>query len=287
MKRLKNSIHVIWRTHSWFVSRYVDTRLAWTLFFVVFVASYPLALAADKMFQLLIPAPSNPEAMRGRLYSDSRDRIILDCDLGRTDNDKVYFWDGHPLFGLDDAEATALANTPGLPQKFAKGHGFVQLETIFGGIARAEHSALHVQDIDAPMCQWPYDSMLKIEQDDKSVLKVMFFRRRKVPKTAHYRVYCEGGQGDVDLTTEFENVPPLIYLDRNGWPLLAFGGPPVVLRFNENGKEVGPWIASGITAVPAVMVDHYYEMVAEGDMRAQAAIDLIDAELNRVGSKHP
>jgi hypothetical protein len=235
------------------------------------------------MLQLLIPAPPAPEALGGRLYSDSNDRVVIAYDLGRAEGDKLYFWDGHPLFGIANAEASALANSPGLEQEFARDHGLILLEAMLGGMAKAGNSLLGLRDIGrAPLCRWPYDSLLVIEQKDKAALRIMFFRRRAAPFTAHYAVICEGGPGDVDLTTRFENVVPGIYFDRHDRPLLDFNKPPVVLHFNEKGKNIGPHAVPGLIAAPADLSSHLYILVAEGKMQAKVAVGLIEAELDRL-----
>jgi len=250
---------------------------AWLILF--FAVLYTHGHAAGDIFQILIPAPSDPDASRGLVYSDVHDHIVMEYDLGRIVNDKVYFTDGHPLFHLTDGESYALANTPSLLGKFATAHGLTPLEFALGK-ARFGAASLEPVVIDGPQCQWPYNVKLDIGRTNKSTLEVMFFRRRPTQKRDRYQLSCERGPGETELTTQFESLSLTIFIGPKRQPIIAFRQPPIVLRFDSDGSTINLRGNDGVFAVPAVFVEHVYAMVAEGEIQPQDAIKMLETKLD-------
>ncbi len=68
----------------------------------------------------MVVLPTRGSAARmATLYDDAHGRTTMEYDLGRSVDDKVYSTDGHPLFAIDQAEASMLANTPFQPSTFS------------------------------------------------------------------------------------------------------------------------------------------------------------------------
>jgi hypothetical protein len=267
-------------TRDQFSVLWYNGRLSCAWFIVLLTMSCTVVHAESQIFQVLIPAPANPEATRGLVYADAQNHIIMEYDLGRVENDKVYFTDGHPLFGLTDAQSYALANTPGLLEKFVAKHGLAQLEINFMGAALPGRYHIEEKTTYAPKCQWPYSVKLDIERKNRQLLGVMFFRRRATEDKALYQVWCEAGPGEIELTTRFENLPMTIFLDKNEKPLIGFQKPAIVLHFHDDGSRIDLHGAAGIFAVSATLAEHLFTMVAEGKILPQDAIKTLEAELD-------
>jgi hypothetical protein len=238
----------------------------------------PPAMSDENLFDVLIPAPS-PEAQRGLLYMDGQKRTIMEYDLGQMQDDKVYFTDGKPLFGIDDNEALALANTPRLLSRFAKEHGLSALSFHFDGLATQNDLSVGRYEFDGRSCEWPYAVGVKFKRKDSSVIKLMFFHRREFPKDDIYRFWCERGSGETVLLTNYENLVPSVLTDGSGAPLLAFQKPAVVLRVNEGGSIVPSQIKPGIIVVAADLSERLFSMAAEAELKPQEAIRRLEDEL--------
>ena len=261
----------------------------WLVFFSVVLMSVlefcTLSYAMSPMFQTEIPAPPETEARLVGLWADSQGSTIMEYDLGRIEEDKTYFTDGHPLFNLDDKESLALANTPFLLPRFVKEHGLIQLPSGDGaewnGISMSTYSAT------APKCEWPYNTALEIRQKGRRPISVIFLRRRSVPEVERYEFWCEGGTGATDLTTEFENLTPGLYLELSGRPLLAFIRPAVVFRLESAGTAIPSHLAPDIIVVPAGLSWHLRTMAAEGELNPQLAVRLFEAEVHAISATEP
>jgi len=243
------------------------------------------AHAVEGLFDILIPTPPHSESKLATLFADAKNHVVMEYDLGRIENDKVYFTDGHPLFGLSDSQSYALANTPFSIGAFIKSHNLTPLENVYAATAQYNHFSLQEHDIDAPMCRWPFDALLDIKRNENLSLRIMFFRRRLVAKKARYQVWCETGPGEVELTTRYENLPPIIFVNRDGRPLIALSEPPIVLRFNDKETKVFTHVVPGLLVVPARLAEHFYEMVAEHGFAPQDAVDRLESELDVVDAK--
>jgi hypothetical protein len=89
------------------------------------------------------------------------------------------------------------------------------------------------------------------------------------------------------LTTGFEELAPQLYLDSADTPLLVFSRPPMAFRWNGQGTKIGPHLALEVIAVPADMPERVRAQASEGELGAQEAVDLIEAEIQKLGeSKH-
>jgi len=258
------------------------------LFLIAGVSVGPSAVAdqptADyQILQEIIPAPPQPEAKIGVLYTDPQRRIVMQYDLGRVQDDKVYFSNGQPILNIDDSEAYALANTPFLLEKFTAAHGLAQLPLHFDGSAQGKTMSLLTTRLSASSCQWPYDVSLRIAGGNKPPLDVMFLRRRRAPTKTTYKIWCEIGPGEVELTTHFEILVPLIYEDADGLPLIAFSAPASVFRLNETAKLIGPHLPGGIIVIPAELSGLLLKMVGESQITAQDAVNWFEGGLRTYG----
>jgi len=238
------------------------------------------------MFELLIPPPPDPNAQFDILYTDSHRHIVMAYDLGRFANDKAYFTDGHPVFDITDTEASALANIPQGLGKFAKAHGLVQLKISFGALATPDVT-ITGSGPDHALCQWPYDSSYKISKSSGMQKDVVFVKKLSVPRTHTYQLWCENGPGPVELMTEYESLGPVLFLDANGKPLLAFGHPAAVFRWNDAGTEIGPRLGSDIIVVPSSIAEDFRSMAAEGELGPQDAINQFEAQIHAIETSTP
>lgn len=256
-----------------------------TLYFLIliFAAFCPRTCSSaepsSQFFQLLIPAPTDPQAQLDMLYTDAQGHIVMQYDLGRIKDDKEYFFDGYPLFGINDSEAGALANNAHFQNQFVAAHDLTQLDFIFGPATRGSTS-FEVYNFSAPKCQWPYGTAMLIKRQRKPPLKVMFFHRRKEPKTDTYAVWCELGPGKVKLTTHYENLVPLFSATRtNRQILMSFRRPATAFHVSDDGLTLSSHLPSGIIAIPAALSANLLGMVAEGELPPQTAIDLLETDL--------
>ena len=121
-----------------------------------------VACAAGKMFDELIPPPSDSSAEMDLLYTDPSGKTVMQYDVGWPGQVRVYYTDGRPLFDIDDRLAYRLAGTPYLVPRFAKQHGLSMLDLSFFGIDIKHIIAVSSDQLDAPMCQWPYSTVYMV-----------------------------------------------------------------------------------------------------------------------------
>ena|SRR5579883_2917369 len=241
------------------------------------------AEAPTEMLEMVISPPSNRDAQLGYVYTNSRRQIIIEYDLGRIKDDKVYFSDGRPLYGINDNEAYALANTPGLLAQFIREHGLKPLETLnLGGTVGSVTVAAH--SFGGTSCEWPYATTYEFHTDEHPLQEVIFLRRRARPQTVNYRFRCERGPGEIQLTTNFEVMGPSILLDSNGRILLAFHHPPVVFRVNPLGTIIRTRIGADIVAVPADLSRSLFDKAAESKVAPQDGVRLFESDVNAIAN---
>jgi len=110
----------------------------------------------------------------------------------------------------------------------------------------------------------------------------MFFRRRVMPDTRQYHIYCEIGPGDVDLTTRWESIPSSFYYAQDGGLLIAFDTAAAIFRFNLNAGDVPSQIGSGIIVVPAALSERYFANVTMKKLDARIAVDQMEKEISMI-----
>jgi len=237
----------------------------------------PVDSTANELLQVLIPSPADKHAQLDTLYADSRQRIVMQYDLGRVVQDRTYFSDGGPSFDIDEEKAAALANTPFLISRFVADHGLTPLYSVYAGVLKQDRWSIHQFVFDGRACQWPYANGLVLERQGKPPVEIIFLRRRKVPMTDQYEFWCERGPGRTELTTKFENIVPLIYATADGSAVVAFRHPAVVFRLNADGGRLSSHPAEAIIAVQLKLSQHLLNMAAEAEITPQEAVQRFEA----------
>ena len=196
---------------------------------------------------------------------------------------RVYFQsvDG-PLVENEDL-AFSLANSAHVLTDFVEKNELHYLTNTFGAPPPGEEF-VRTERLYAPMCQWPYNSVLRIKADGAEPRDLMFFRTLPEAATDTYQIWCENGPGEVTLRTRYENLGSQIFYNRKNESFIAFATPPVVIRLQRwtDKSILSGSLVPGVLFTSAALTEQLYINVASYAFSPQAAVEHIESELDTI-----
>lgn len=215
------------------------------------------------------------------LLEDRTGSLIL--QYGKHNPERVYFQsvDG-PLVENEDF-AFSLANKPHVLTDFIEGNELHYLTNTFGAPPPGELFVRTVR-LSAPMCQWPYSSVLRIKADGAEPRDLIFFRILPEAATHTYQIWCENGPGEVTLRTRYENLVGQIFYNRKNESFIVFSTPPVVISLQRwtNKSILTASLVPGVLFMPAALTEQLYVTVASDSLPPQAAVEHIESKLDTI-----
>ncbi len=239
------------------------------------------------MLYIVIPPPDRKDAVFNQLYLADDGTPVMQYDLGRVADDRVYFSSSTSNYGLSDVESYDLANRPYALSQYVGRNKLRQVPFAYGGKIAVDTLSLQLNEFDNPICQWPYAVSLKISITGSTDVSLVLLRERDQPLTRSYRMSCVNGPGDVTLTTKYDIVIPELYETEKQTPLIGIKSPAMVLGVSASGYANQLFDLPGLVAIPESMSHAFFDSVAARiDDTAQAAVSRFENQASKLKHSH-
>lgn len=254
------------------------------LTFVLFcVLNFNHACCEEALFINAVTPPRNKNAKADLLYLNKDHNVVMQYDIGVTKDDKLYFRDRQHDLLLNRQDSWRLANVPFELSRYVTKHELVPMNNVGTNLVGIEDSLLKVVNSYSPQCEWPFPASLKITRKNQFDMEVMFFVKAKGLDIEHYNLDCEGISDDINISTKYRNIVPILYKDSDGRVYLSFRYPAIVFSYNPNGSDFKLLQEAGIVTINKSVYESLKLRVVRREISLQNAVE----QVTRVMEKTP